>query len=164
MFPKIDSLEIHQGFLFNRKQSESGHLFQASKVQVESKNEALEIGSLQVVEPPDIHIEEVIPTVDAVGWSHTNVDIHPCLVDSSSGEARLIDSGAQISATRKRPDDQVENTIRLIAVNGSKIQSYGFRDIIVKIGRKTYKIPAIICDVAQDILGFDFVTKYKLNL
>ena len=52
----------------------------------------------------------------------------------------------------------------LIAVNGSKIQSYGFRDIIVKIGRKTYKIPAIICDVAQDILGFDFVTKYKLNL
>merc|ERR1712015_28092 len=107
---------------------------------------------------------EVIPTVDAVGWYNENLDIRPRLVDSSSGEARLLDSGAQLSAAKKRPEDTLDNSINLVAVNGSRIPTYGSRELTIKIGRKTYRIPAVICDVKQDILGFDFVTKYKLGL
>ena len=34
----------------------------------------------------------------------------------------------------------------------------------VKINRKTYSINAVICDINQDILGMDFIHKYKLGL
>ena len=105
----------------------------------------------------DLPVGVVIPTVDAVGWSEgfRNVDVRPRLVDKSTGQARLIDSGAQITATMKLPEDKVDNSVRLVAVNGSKIPTYGVRKISVKIGRKTYAIDAIICDVEQDILGAD---------
>ena len=41
----------------------------------------------------------VIRAIDAVGWSkgHRNCDIRPRLVDKVTGEARLLDSGSQIS-------------------------------------------------------------------
>ena len=169
MFPKIDSLEIHSDYLFDRKQAESGHLFTQASVQVESieaKNEVT-IGSMKLESSNkndrEIAVGEIIPSIEAVDWSNKNVDIRPRLVDSSSGEVRLLDSGAQISATKRKPEDKVDNSINLIAVNGSRIQTYGYRDLEFKINRKTYKIPAIVCDVAQDILGFDFIKKYKLN-
>ena len=34
---------------------------------------------------------------------------------------------------------------------------------MVKIGRKSYEIKAVVCDVGQDILGMDFLDKYKLG-
>ena len=33
----------------------------------------------------------------------------------------------------------------------------------VKINRKVYSITAVICDVSQDILGMDFMNKYRLG-
>ena len=68
-----------------------------------------------------------------------------------------------ITATKKLPEDKVDDTINLIAVNGSRIKTYGNREIKVKIGRKAYTMPAIICDIDQDILGMDFLSKYKLG-
>ena len=65
--------------------------------------------------------------------------------------------------TRRRPGDKLDNSLRLVAVNGSKISTYGVREIAVKIGRKRYDMPAVICDVDQDILGFDFLNKFKLG-
>ena len=151
MFPKIDSLEIYSDYLFDRKQteSESGHLFTQASVQVvsnEVKNEvtigSMKLGSDEIesesrvkIDERDIPAGEIIPTIEAVDWSNKNVDIRPRLVDSSNGEVRLLDSGAQISATKKRPEDKADNSINLIAVNGSKIQSYGYRDIEVKINQ-----------------------------
>ena len=35
--------------------------------------------------------------------------------------------------------------------------------MVVKIGRKTYDVNAVICDVEQDILGMDFLDRYKLG-
>ena len=66
--------------------------------------------------------------------------------------------------TKKLPGDKSDSSLRLIAVNGTKIETFGVREITLKIGRKSYKIPAIICDVQQEILGMDFINRYKLNL
>ena len=95
---------------------------------------------------------------------HRNCDIRPRLIDKKSGEARLLDSGSQITVTKKRPGDKIDNSIRLVAVNGTKIDTFGIREIEVKLGRKTYPMPAIICDVQQDILGMDFMTKFRLSM
>ena len=46
---------------------------------------------------------------------------------------------------------------------GSKINTYGVRTIKVKIGRKAYEIEAVVCDISQDILGMDFISKFKLG-
>ena len=107
----------------------------------------------------------VIKAVDAVGWSigRRNCDIRPRLIDKSSGTSRLIDSGSQISVVRKGPGDKIDHSIKLVAVNGTKIDTYGVREVVVKINRKSYPMPAVVCDVKQDILGMDFIAKFKLN-
>ena len=113
---------------------------------------------------PSLPDGTVIRAVDAVGWSMgRNFDIRPRLLDKSSGTQRLIDSGSQISVAKKGPDDKLDNSVKLVAVNGSKIETFGQKELVVKIGRKEYRMPAIICDVQQDILGMDFITKYRLN-
>ena len=128
--------------------------------------ESIEIAAMVDPYQPDIPEGVEIPAVEAVNWvkSHRNCDLRPRLVDGSTGEARLIDTGAQLSATRRLPTDIRDDSVNLVAVNGSRINTYGERDIKIKIGRKEYKIPAVICDVKQDILGIDFIHKYKLSL
>ena len=110
---------------------------------------------------PVTPVGEVISAAEALSWnkSQQGVDIRPRLVDPTSQEARLIDTGSMITATVRRPEDKPDNSVRLVAVNGSAIQTYGTRKLNVKIGRKAYLIDAIICDVAQDILGMDFMDK-----
>ena len=118
-----------------------------------------------LIDPYKLDVPEgtVVPAVEAVNWSGTS-DIRPRLLDKSTGKFRLIDSGSMITAAMKLPDDKPDNSIRLIAVNGSEIQTYGVRELKVKIGRKEYRMPAVICDISQDILGADFINKYKLSL
>ena len=74
----------------------------------------------------------------------------------------LVDSGSQITATVRSPEDKIDPNIRLVAVNGSRINTYGTKEIEVKMNRKSYRIEAVICDIQQDILGMDFINKYKL--
>ena len=119
------------------------------------------------VDPYESDLPEgtVVKAVDAVDWSigRHNCDIRPRLVDKSTGISRLLDSGSQISVTQKLPGDTIDKSIKLIAVNGSKIDTYGVREVEFNIGRKRYKMPAVVCDVKQDILGMDFIAKYRLN-
>ena len=72
----------------------------------------------------DLPVGTIVQSVDAVGWrpGFRNVDVRPRLI-GSDGQARLIDSGAMITATRKLSDDKVDNTVNLIAVNGSRIKT-----------------------------------------
>ena len=91
------------------------------------------------------------------------MDIRPRLKDDSTGQFRLVDTGSQITVTCKGPNDVINNTIKLVAVNGSQINTYGVKNIKIKIGRKSYEIEAVVCDVAQDILGMDFLNKFKLG-
>ena len=95
-----------------------------------SQKEALSSDGLKIAamlleeEPP---VGKVIPALGAVDWARSHdVDIRPRLVEPS-GEVRLIDSGSQISVTRRRPGDQLDSTLKLIAVNGSRINTYGVR-------------------------------------
>ena len=105
LYPQIDTLEIQSDQILFEQQQVSGFLFQPSQVQAEPQISSLEIKT------PEVPIGEIIPSVDAVGWHQKgfrNVDIRPRLVDSASGEARLIDSGAQLSAAKKRPEDKLD--------------------------------------------------------
>ena len=110
-------------------------------------------------------VGEVVSAAQAVHWpADSNVDVRPRLFDKASKQFRLIDSGSMITATKKLPGDKIDHSTRLIAVNGSQIQTYGTRQIEVKIGRKAYSMDAIICDISQDILGADFINRYRLGL
>ena len=174
MFPKISAIEIHDP-TFETEETESEKFISAASRQSQKAQAnlnwntqmlaAIEIASN--VNPYESNLPEgsIIPAVNAMGWRNgvRNCDIRPRLLDKATGEQRLIDSGSMISVTKKQPQDQLDTTMRLVAVNGSKIDSYGTREVVIKIGRKTYRIEAVICDVKQDILGMDFLDKYKLG-
>ena len=166
LFPQLESIEIHPSKLqFDQERIESSQLFQSQTNAINI--DQLTLGAVEVKpqEFPDLPIGTVVPSIEAVDWpQHRNVDIRPRLVDSASGIERLLDSGAQISATKRTPEDKPDNSVNLVAVNGSRIPTYGVKEVEVKINRKRYKIQAVVCDVSQDILGMDFMKKYKLGL
>ena len=58
----------------------------------------------------DLPAGTVIPACSAVDWlvGQRNCDIRPRLLDKASGINRLLDSGSQISVTKKLPDDKID--------------------------------------------------------
>ena len=87
------------------RSSDYESFFQASARQSLKLKEANEIYVSSIESKlPDLEIGVEIPTIDAVGWSRKDVDIRPRLVDKSTNIARLIDSGAMISAAARRPE------------------------------------------------------------
>ena len=175
MFPEIDAMEIQTYGNLQTETAVDSLILPETRLshleQSKSNYDQMVLGALEIAAEVDPDLKNLpvgveVPTLSAVNWTRGrhNVDIRPRLVDKSTGIARLIDSGAQLSATVRRPEDKVDDSVRLVAVNGSRIQTYGTRDIEFKINRKTYRIPAMICDISQDILGMDFINKYKLNL
>ena len=86
------------------------------------------------------------------------------MFDKGSKVYRLVDTGSMISTTSKLPEDKLNPIFTLQAVNNPPMPTYGFRVIPVKIGRKTYEIEAVIVDLKQEILGMDFLRKFKLGL
>ena len=163
----MDSMEIYGDVLkLEAEQSLESLTTRRSQLLQEAqvKFNALALESIEIaasIDPfqPNLPEGVEIPAVEAVGWirGHRNCDLRPRLVDKSTGVARLIDTGAQLSATKRLPEDVRDDSVNLVAVNGSRINTYGEREIKVKIGRKEYRIPAVICDVKQDILGIDFI-------
>ena len=150
----MDSLEIYSDILMEQDHEldsvfsdRRSHLLQKaqnsfSQLALESIEIAASIDPYQSDLPEGVEV----PAVDAVRWikGHRNCDLRPRLVDDSTGVARLIDTGAQLSATKRLPTDVRDDSVNLVAVNGSRINTYGERDIEVKIGRKKYTIPAIV--------------------
>ena len=126
MYPQIDTLEIQSDQLILQQDQDSDLLFQD---QAEPSTSSFSIDSLEL--QPEVPVGEIIPTLDAVDWVNKHIDIRPRLVDSSTGEARLIDTGAQLSAAKRRPEDKVDLSVKLVAVNGSRILTYGTRDLII---------------------------------
>ena len=180
MFPSISSIEIQKPIV-ETETEESAYFFQnaaivrqcpieAENTRVKENWDKLVVGALEIAQnvnpfQSDLPVGSVISSLESVGWSVGNrqCDIRPRLIDKSSGRARLIDSGSQISIVAKEPGDKIDNSFKLVAVNGSRIDTYGVREITVKIGRKAYSMPAVVCDIDQDILGMDFITRYRLN-
>ena len=92
----IDTLEIQiSNLLLSQDKHESEHLFEYQAEPFNSSSFAM---------------ESIEGSIEAVDWNKKgyNVDIRPRLVNSPTGEAKLLDSGAQLSATMKGPEDKLD--------------------------------------------------------
>ena len=172
MFPSLNAIEIQRPVVDIEEQNESDLLLDPSRQShLISENWSLQVAAAiehaSLIDPyqKDIPVGTVIPAARAVGWinGQGSCDVRPRLLDKSSGVSRLLDTGSQVTTTSKGPGDKRDVVSRLIAVNGTKINTYGVKEIEVKINRKSYKIQAVVCEVGQEILGMDFMNKYKLG-
>ena len=120
-------------------------------------------GSPGMYTPPDW---ENLPHIDALHHKpgEAGMDLRPHVYDAVLKQYILIDSGGQVSAFPPEPGDVPDPKLRLKAANGTRIQCYGFKDIEIRIGRKTYPFQIIKADVESPILGWDFVRRHKLDL
>ena len=92
------------------------------------------------------------------------VDFRPHLWDDASKSFCLVDTGSQVTVWPVEPGDQVDPNLRLKAVNGSKIECFGYKDIEIKIGRKDYGFRAIKAKIDTPVIGWDFLRKHRLSL
>jgi hypothetical protein len=86
------------------------------------------------------------------------------LRDSFTGRDYLVDSGAElcvIPASNADRRNQSEGG-SLIAANGSKIQSYGKRELALQFGTSKFTQVFMVADVSQPILGANFFSKNHL--
>ena len=112
------------------------------------------------IDPP----EEFFSAIEAKNMENSDWDMRPHLLDKVTGKYLLLDSGAQVTAYPPDPGDQVDPSISLKAVNGSKLRCYGYKEVYVKINRKSYKIQAIKTDVPNPILGWNFQRRHRLDV
>ena len=107
---------------------------------------------------------EKVPTEEVFKTNlDESVDVRPRVFDNISKKWLLADTGSQVTCLSKGPDDTLQPHIRLEAVNGSVIPCYGKKMCTVRFGRKEYHIEAFITDTTEDLLGSDFINKYRLE-
>ena len=91
-------------------------------------------------------------------------DLRPHYFDPIMKRDLLIDSGSQVTAFPPEPGDIEDSNVILKAVNGTKIKTFGFKDITVKINRKPYKFRAIKAEVETPVIGWDFMRTHRLDM
>ena len=91
------------------------------------------------------------------------LDIRPKVFDNKQKVWTLLDSGSCVSCIPKAPNDKIDPNLRLRAVNGSSIATFGTETISIRLGRKEYDIEAVKVDIPQRILGWDFFKKHSLG-
>ena len=91
-------------------------------------------------------------------------DLRPHYFDPVLRQELLIDSGSQVTAFPPDPGDIEDKNVVLRAVNGTKIKTYGFKEVSIKINRKTYPFKAIKAQVESPVIGWDFMKAHKLDL
>ena len=128
----------------------------------------LAVNSIAEVNPylPEIVAGDEVSAFKAATWvngSRGGLDCRPKVFDGVSKTYKLCDTGSMVTVVKKSETDKIDFGKTLKAVNGSSIAVYGQKEIYVRLGRKHYKIDAIIADVEQDILGWDFFNKYRLD-
>ena len=74
------------------------------------------------------------------------LDMRPYLYDKLSKDYLLVDSGAAVTAIPPDPGDIPDPKMSLKAVNGTKLNCYGHKDIYIQINRKKYPIKAVKTD------------------
>ena len=86
------------------------------------------------------------------------------LHDFHSGTKFLVDTGACRSLLPKSmaPTNTVCSNHRLIAANGSPIQTYGLKNLHIKFAGTSYPWDFTVADVALPLLGADFLAHYHL--
>ena len=144
MFPSLSALEIQDSHNLNTaSESLQADFRQSHKQALQNSWNSLTLAAMSVAErvdpfQADIPAGVVVSAAEALNWSNPSCDVRPRLLDKSTGTFRMIDSGSQITACVKCPEDKIDNSVKLIAVNGSTIPTYGFRKLNVKIGRKNF--------------------------
>ena len=86
------------------------------------------------------------------------------VVDRDSGTRFLIDTGAQVSVIRPRPEDlRSASSVNLVAANQTPIKTYGERSLTLNLGlRRSFTWVFIIADLPQSIIGIDFLQHFNL--
>ena len=121
--------------------------------------------SLQKVNSRTYVPPAVMPSVAAAQWTpgFKGLDTRPRLHDNLSKKFCLVDSGSAITAVAAGPNDTVNPHLSLVAANGTLIECCGYKEIEIKMGRKSYTIRAAIAKIEETILGWDFIKKYRLS-
>ena len=88
------------------------------------------------------------------------------VIDKYTGTKFLVDTGSQFSIlppTNKDKKKKKNNSLKLMAANGSCIQTYGFKTCQIDIGLgKVFEWDFLLADVTRPILGSDFLTTYAI--
>ena len=113
------------------------------------------------VSPPP---SDFFTALEAANMSGQDWDMRPHLLDKNTNSYVLLDSGAAVSAYPPDPGDKVDPSVVLKAVNGTKLKCYGYKDVDIKIGRKTYAIQVVKTDVSSPVLGWNFTRKHRLTM
>ena len=113
--------------------------------------------------PVQYEVSDIVASIEAVNNPQLRSDTRPRVFDNITKSWTLLDSGSCVSCTPKDPEDKIDTSFRLRAVNGQAIPTFGTKIIQVRIGRKQYEIEAIKTEIPQQILGWDFFRKYKLG-
>ena len=134
--------------------------FNHYKPQVSSIKRSHFISSQANLAPP-----EPISSVLAASWQpgHEGLDVRPRLKGALPGDPCLVDTGSAITAIKAGPDDKVDPKLALLAANGSLIECCGYKEVSFKLVRKTYKMMATVAKIDDNIIGWDFIKKFKMN-
>ena len=122
-------------------------------------------GTQKVTRVEEPKVPQNLPAVIAANCpdGQLGLDTRPRFLEGISKKFCLVDSGSAIIAVAAGPDDSVIPSLSLIAANGSKIECCGYKEINIRINRKTYKMVAAIAKIEDTIIGWDFIKKFKLN-
>ena len=97
-----------------------------------------------------------------VSAAHTPL---PIIKDHHSSKDVLLDTGAQVTlwpataAERLHPEDTTE---RLEAANGTRIPTFGKRQVTFQFGRSRYQWNVILAKVSRPLIGTDFLRHHRL--
>ena len=107
--------------------------------------------------------EDYLSAVEALDQDNSKFDFRPHLQDPVHGDM-LVDSGSMCTAFPPDPGDQEVPGASLKAVNNTRIKFFGFKDVEIKINRKTYKFRAVKAEVDSPVLGWDFMRCHRLDV
>ena len=83
--------------------------------------------------------------------------------DTNSGALFLIDTGAEVSIIPPAASDlRRPPTLNLVAANGSRIGSFGTRQMTLKVNGVRYSWRFQVADVNKPIIGADFIRAFGL--
>ena len=116
--------------------------------------------------PTKYAIGDTVSAIDAIKakGSIQGFDIRPKIFDNLTKSWVLLDSGSCVSCHPPGPNDKIDPSLKLKAVNGAQIDTYGTKQMSLRINRKTYSIQAVVAAVPAPIFGWDIFQKYKLTL
>ena len=115
---------------------------------------------------PEFKVGSEVSAIEALNHLPNifGLDTRPKIFDNVSKQWVLLDSGSVVSCYPAGPNDILDPTFKLKSVNGGTIDTFGYKEMTLRIGRKTYSIQAIIAAVPTPIFGWDIFRKYKLTL